>query len=61
MGAHIQATPGHPLARKLAETSARRDLEWQTPVSALRQSIIDVVIIARFRDKDMPLGFQPGR
>src|ERR1700677_2762847 len=37
------------------------DLEWQTPVSALRQSIIDVVVVARICDEDMPLGFKPGR
>ena len=37
------------------------DLEWRTPVSALRQPVIDVVVVARICDEDMPLGFQPGR
>ena len=37
------------------------DLERQTPVSALRQSVIDVVVVARFCDEDMPPGLQPRR
>ena len=53
VGARIQAA--------LDQNLDSSHLERQTPIGALRQSVVDVVVVARIRDEDMPLGFQAGR